>query len=163
MRKWKRGYHLVQQKIKKIRLRDESGMTLIELLASIALLSVVLGLAGSVHMFGQKQYTVQSYSASQSNDYAYALSVMSRDTRSEKYSSIKISESGDALLIDNVVAFSKNGSQLLKDTNQLLAEDVESFTVSSEPEKKSINILLKSMSEKNNQPKEYQTTIYFRE
>ena len=163
MLKWKRGCHLVQDKRKKINLRGESGMTLIELLASIALLSVVLALAGAVHMFGQRQYITQSYSASQSNDYAYTLSVISREIRKHPYESITVSESGDALLIGNVVVLSKNGSQLLKNSTQILAEDVESFVVSSKPETKSIKIILKSMSEKNNQPKDYQTTIYLRE
>ena len=56
MQKWKRGCRSVQQKISKISLRNESGMTLVELLASIALLSVVLSLVGAVNLFGQRQY-----------------------------------------------------------------------------------------------------------
>lgn len=138
-------------------------MTLIELLASIALLSVVLALAGAVHMFGQKQYMTQSYSANQSNDYAYTLSVISREIRKNSYDSITVSENDDALFIDKVETFSKKGSKLLKNNTQILAEDVESFMVSSDPETESIEIVLKSMSEKNNQSKEYQTTIYLRE
>ncbi len=154
MLKWKRGWHFKHQKKPKINLRNESGMTLIELLASIALLSVVLALAGAVHMFGQKQYMTESYSAHQSNDYAYTLSVISREVRSKPFASIKVSEAGDALLIGDAVAFSRQDSQLVKNSTQILAEDVESFVVSSEPETKSINILLKSRPEKNNQPKE---------
>ncbi|SEK50673.1 prepilin-type N-terminal cleavage/methylation domain-containing protein [Carnobacterium iners] len=163
MHKWKRGYHSVQQNRTKINLRNESGMTLIELLASIALLSVVLALAGAVNMFGQRQYMTQSYSASQSNNYAYTLSVISREIRKHPYASITVSELGDTLLIDKVEFFSKKGSQLFKNGNQILAEDVGSFVVSSDSETESIKILLKSISEKNNQPKEYQTTIYLRE
>nr|WP_319219419.1 prepilin-type N-terminal cleavage/methylation domain-containing protein [uncultured Trichococcus sp.] len=162
MHKWRRGCHFTPQKSSKINLRNESGMTLVELLASIALLSVVLSLVGAVHMFGQKQYLTQSYSARQSNDFAYTLSVISREIRSAPFAAITISESGDTLLIDGAVAFSQQGAQLLKNENHVMAEDVQEFLVTRDPTTESIGILLKSSSEMNSQPKEYQTTIYFR-
>lgn len=162
MHKWKRGCHFVQQKSSKINLRNESGMTLVELLASIALLSVVLSLVGAVHLFGQKQYLTQSYSARQSNDFAYTLSVISREVRKAPFADITVSESGDTLLIDGAVAFSQQGAELVKNTDQVLAEDVEDFVVIPDAETKSVKIVLKSLSEMNSQPKEYQTTIYFR-
>ena len=162
MHKWKRGCRFVQQNSSKINLRNESGMTLVELLASIALLSVVLSLVGAVHLFGQKQYLTQSYSARQSNDFAYTLSVISREVRKAPFDDITVSESRDTLLIDGAVAFSQQDSQLVKNTNQVLAEDVEDFVVIPDAETKSLKIVLKSLSEMNSQPKEYQTTIYFR-
>ena len=162
MHKWKRGCRFVQQKSSKIDLRNESGMTLIELLASIALLSVVLSLVGAVHLFGQRQYLTQSYSASQSNDFAYTLSVISREVRKTPFADVTISASGDTLFIDGAVAFSQKDSQLVKNNNQVLAEDVEDLVVTPDATTKSLKIVLKSLSEMNSQPKEYQTTIYFR-
>lgn len=162
MHKWKRGCRFVQQKSSKINLRNESGMTLIELLASIALLSVVLSLVGAVHMFGQKQYLTQSYSAGQSNDFAYTMSVISREVRKTPFADITISASGDTLFVDGAEVFSQKDSQLVKNNKQVLAEDVEDFVVTPDTDTKSIKIVLKSMSEMNSQPKEYQTTIYFR-
>ena len=162
MHKWKRGCRFVQQNSSKINLRNESGMTLVELLASIALLSVVLSLVGAVHLFGQKQYLTQSYSARQSNDFAYTLSVISREVRKAPFADITVSESGDTLLIDGAVAFSQQGAELVKNTDQVLAEDVEDFVVTPDATTKSLKIVLKSLSEMNSQPKEYQTTIYFR-
>ncbi|MCA9765470.1 MAG: prepilin-type N-terminal cleavage/methylation domain-containing protein [Carnobacterium sp.] len=163
MRKWKHVFHLIQEKKGKIKLRDESGMTLIELLASILLLSVVISLAGAVHMFGQKQYLTQSSSAIQSNDFAYTLSVISKEIRSKPFATIEVTESKDVLLIDDSVVFSQQDSQLLKNSNQILAEDVADFIVTLEPDTKSATVLLKSLSKNNSQSKEYQTTIYFRE
>ena len=162
MHKWKRGCRFVQQNSSKINLRNESGMTLVELLASIALLSVVLSLVGAVHLFGQKQYLTQSYSARQSNDFAYTLSVISREVRKAPFDDITVSESMDTLLIDGAVVFSQQDSQLVKNTDQVLAEDVEDFVVTPDAETKSVKIVLKSLSEMNSQPKEYKTTIYFR-
>ncbi|MGA9518003.1 MAG: prepilin-type N-terminal cleavage/methylation domain-containing protein [Trichococcus sp.] len=162
MRKWKRCCRSVQQTSSKINLRNESGMTLVELLASIALLSVVLSLVGAVHLFGQKQYLTQSYSARQSNDFAYTLSVISREVRKTPFADITVSASGDAILIKGAEAFSKKGEQLVKNTDQVLAEDVGYFVVTRYAETKSVKIELKSLSEMNSQPKEYQTTIYLR-
>lgn len=140
MHKWKRGCRSVQQNSSKISLRNESGMTLVELLASIALLSVVLSLVGAVHLFGQKQYLTQSYSARQSNDFAYTLSVISREVRKAPFDDITVSESMDTLLIDGAVVFSQQDSQLVKNTDQVLAEDVEDFVVTPDAETKSVKI-----------------------
>lgn len=162
MRKWKPCCHLRLQKKMKIVLKDESGMTLIELLASIALLSVVLSLVGAVHMFGQKQYKTQAYSASQSNDFAYTLSMISREVRKEAFDVITVSESGDTLLVDGEIAFGQKDSQILKNESQVLAEDVSKFEVILEPEAKGVSLLLISKEKLNNKSKEYQTTIYLR-
>lgn len=164
MHEWKRGCCSVQKNNLKNSLRKESGMTLVELLASIALLSVVLSLVGAVHLFGQKQYLTQSYSARQSNDFAYTLSVISREVRKTPFADITISESesGDAILIKGAEAFSKKGEQLVKNTNQVLADGVADFTVELNATEKSVAIVLESMAKYNNQSKGYQTKIYLR-
>lgn len=158
MHKWKRGCRSVQQKISKISLRNESGMTLVELLASIALLSVVLSLVGAVHLFGQRQYLAQSYSAGQSNDFAYTLSVISREVRKTSFADVTVSESesGDAILTVDAEAFSQQGEQLVKNNDQVLADGVADFTVELNATEKSVAIVLKSPE------KEYQTKIYLR-
>lgn len=66
------------------------------------------------------------------------------------------------MFVDGAEAFSQKGAQLVKNNDQVLAEDVEDFVVTPDTATKSIKIVLKSLSEMNSQPKEYQTTIYFR-
>ena len=161
MQKWKRGCRSVQKNLKNS-LRNESGMTLVELLASIALLSVVLSLVGAVHLFGQKQYLAQSYSAGQSNDFAYTMSVISKEVRKTSFADVTVSESGDALLIGGAEAFSQQGEQLVKNNDQVLANGVADFTVELNATEKSVAIVLESMAKYNNQSKEYQTKIYLR-
>lgn len=158
MHKWKRGCRSVQQNNLKNSLRNESGMTLVELLASIALLSVVLSLVGAVHLFGQKQYLAQSYSAGQSNDFAYTLSVISKEVRKTSFADVTVSESesGDAILTVGVEAYSQKGAQLVKNNDQVLADGVADFTVELNATEKSVAIVLKSPE------KEYQTKIYLR-
>ena len=163
MQKWKRGCRSVRQKISSS-LRNESGMTLVELLASIALLSVVLSLVGAVHLFGQKQYLAQSYSAGQSNDFAYTMSVISKKVRKTSFADVTISESesGDAILTVDAEAFSQQGEQLVKNNDQVLANGVADFTVELNATEKSVAIVLESMAKYNNQSKGYQTKIYLR-
>ena len=158
MHEWKRGCCSAQKNNLKNSLRNESGMTLVELLASIALLSVVLSLVGAVHLFGQKQYLAQSYSAGQSNDFAYTMSVISKEVRKTSFADVTVSESesGDAILTVDAEAFSQQGEQLVKNNDQVLADGVADFTVELNATEKSVAIVLKSPE------KEYQTKIYLR-
>ena len=146
MRKWKQDCHL----------KNENGFTLVELLASLAILSMIISLIGSVTMFGIKQYDTQTTAASQSNDYSYALSVLSKEVRSAE----KVDISEDSISVDGIV-FVQDGSRLIKKTNvdqEILAEDVKSggFQIVQNADK-TIGITLESAKQKM-----YQTTIYLR-
>lgn len=146
MRKWKPDWHL----------KNENGFTLVELLASLAILSMIISLIGSVTMFGIKQYDTQTSAASQSNDYSYALSVLSKEVRSAE----KVDISEDSISVDGIV-FVQDGSRLIKKTNadqEILAEDVKSggFQIVRNADK-TINITLESAKQKM-----YETTIYLR-
>jgi Tfp pilus assembly protein PilW len=137
-------------------------MTLVELLATIALLSVVLSLVGAVHLFGQKQFLAQSDAAGQSNDFAYALSVISKEVRKESFSSLEVSEEGPVLSIGGVKRFRQQGEELVKNENQVLTDGVADFTVELNAADKSVTIELISIPKYNNQSKKYQTKIYLR-
>lgn len=148
MRKWKPGWHL----------KNENGFTLVELLASLAILSMIISLIGSVTMFGIKQYDTQTSAASQSNDYSYALSVLSKEVRSADAEKVDISEG--SISVDGTV-FVQDESRLIKKTNteqEVLAENVKSggFQIVRNADK-TINITLESAKQKM-----YETTIYLR-
>lgn len=146
MRKWKPDWHL----------KNENGFTLVELLASLAILSMIISLIGSVTMFGIKQYDTQTSAASQSNDYTYALTVLSKEVRSAE----KVEISEGSISVDGIV-FVQDGSRLIKKTNaeqEVLAENVKSggFQIVKNADK-TINITLESTKQKM-----YETTIYLR-
>lgn len=146
MRKWKPGWHL----------KNENGFTLVELLASLAILSMIISLIGSVTMFGIKQYDTQTSAASQSNDYSYALSVLSKEVRSAE----KVDISEGSISVDGTV-FVQDESRLIKKTNteqEVLAENVKTggFQIVRNADK-TINITLESAKQKM-----YETTIYLR-
>ncbi len=159
MRKWKRDY--LSMKIKTVWKKDD-GITLVELLASIAILSVVIILVGSVHIFGQRQFINQTESASQANDLSYSLSVMSRELRKQDSGSVTVE--GKNILVNNVIVFSQSNSELRMKSEVLSKKvrDVKLDLVYEEEEKVGLNVVLYSTGNQQNQSNDYQTTIYFR-
>ncbi|MCC5890395.1 MAG: prepilin-type N-terminal cleavage/methylation domain-containing protein [Alkalibacterium sp.] len=142
------------------RLKREDGLTLVELLASLAILSVVILLVGSVHIFGQTQFISQTESAGQSNDLRYSLTVISRDVRQAEEISF---ESGELRL--GASTYSHSGTELRRN-GELLSSRVQSFTVSgnnfeNDFDEKAI-ITLDSTPNRQGKTQTYETTIYFR-
>lgn len=143
--------------------KNDAGFTLVELLASLAILSLIIGLIGSVTMFGIKQYDKQTFEAEQANDYSYALTVLSKEIRSAE--SVTIAEG--SITVDGIV-YAQSGTQLIKtaeDSSQEVLADylptdgfkVSEFKVS---EIETNNII--AITIKNSESKTYQTTIYLR-
>lgn len=156
MLKCKQSY-LSQNKMK-----DESGITLVELLAAISILSVVILLAGSIHLFGQRHFINQSESATQANDLSYAMTVMTRDLRKKDkgpYTSNTTSISDG----ENILFF-LDGDILKTQNGEVLAESVEIEFVlyPTDAEIKTKDQVKITLTDANNENKTYHTTVYFR-
>lgn len=138
--------------------KNDAGFTLVELLASLAILSLIIGLIGSVTIFGIKQYDKQTFEAEQANDYSYALTVLSKEIRSAE--SVTVAEG--SITVDGIV-YAQSGTQLIKtaegSNKEVLADDLPTagFKVSEIEKNNIIEIIIK-----NNESKTYQTTIYLR-
>ncbi|MFC6465665.1 prepilin-type N-terminal cleavage/methylation domain-containing protein [Marinilactibacillus sp. GCM10026970] len=140
-------------KLKKVCSQD--GFTLIELLATLALLSVVVVLAGSIHLFGQKQFSQQADQVSQISDIRFALSSIEKDVRQTVPSAI----SYDSQLRVGENVYSIEGNTLRKNGG-IMSDQIASFDVSLTEE--SIELKIESLSEKNRPIEEISTIIYFR-
>lgn len=128
------------------------------MLAAISILSVVILLAGSIHIFGQRQFIAQSESAAQANDMSHALTVMTTDLR--KLDSEKVTvENENKIIVDNVAIYSVENRQLKKG-DIVLAEEVTAQFIKDENEN-SIRIIIENIVE-SGLKKKYETTIYFR-
>ena len=146
--------------------KNDAGFTLVELLASLAILSLIIGLIGSVTMFGIKQYDKQTFEAEQANDYSYALTVLSKEIRSAK----SVTVANGSITVDGVI-YAQTGTQLIKtaedSSQEVLADylptdgfkvsETDGFKVSEIEKNNIIEIIIK-----NNESKTYQTTIYLR-
>ena len=169
MRKWKPFCHL--RKRLKALLKNETGVTLVELLAAIAILGLVIALAGSVHIFGQRQFLSQTESAGQANDLSHALTVMSTDLRRYSPGQVQIGESGAIEILDEagefVPRYRTEGNKLMQG-DAVLIDYVSEFIaiyVYDETDENivgvDISIIVNSASP-GVEAKTYQTEIYFR-
>src|SRR5699024_9984876 len=140
---------------------------LIELLAAIALTSIVLALLGSAHLFAQKQYQNQTTDIDHHREVRLALSSVTQDLRTVT--------SSDVLYEDNLLTIGENSYQLDESSNEIkangstLAKGIEFFEVelctSSNLCDAEEHIMIKIESIANQQGKKasLSTTIYFRE
>ena len=116
----------------KNKLNDESGVTLVELLAVLSILSVFIILAGSIHIFGQKQFTSQTQSASQANDFSYALTLMTTEVRAQEPNKVADKDNDtnekNIIKINGDKVFWQDGEQLLN-RGTPIADGVGYFTV----------------------------------
>lgn len=141
----------------KNRLKDETGITLVELIAAISLLMIVILLAGAIHMFGQRQFKTQTESASQANDFSYALTDMATELRKSQPNLVVV-ENGNKIIIDNVEVFWQEGDKLYH-RGSLIAEDIGKFKAKKHNDSIEISITKGNYSASD---KKYHTRIYFR-
>ena len=165
MPKWKLICHSKLQKKKQV-LKNEAGVTLVELLASIAILGIIIALAGSVHIFGQRQFRNQTESAKQANDISYAMSVMSTDLRRHSADEVNVTGTGVIEIMNEdgeaVLTYRKSGHKLVNRV-AVMIEYVTEFTAEELVDSEGILIKVSIQSDKAGvEAKNYQTTIYFR-
>lgn len=163
MQKWKPFCHL-RKKLKPL-LKNEAGVTLVELLAAIAILGIIIALAGSIHIFGQRQFRNQTESANQTNDISYALSVMSTDLRRHSPGEVNVTEDVIKILDENgevVQSYRESGNKLMQSDVELI-NYVRSFSAETTADGKGIHIeIFIDSTSPGVEAKKYQTTIYFR-
>lgn len=143
-------------------LSDETGITLVELLAAISILSIVILLAGSVHLFGQRQFIEQANSASQENDMSYALTVMTTDLRKLRPTEEEIIVTSESIEVTDRYSY-KLENQNLKKESAVLVEGVNGeFTgIFNDELIEGVHIKIHNDTGVGSS-KEYETTIYFR-
>lgn len=94
--------------------KNQKGLTLVELLAVIVLLSLVLLLVSSIHLMGLKQYSTQSQSIKNQENTRLAMTMITKDIR--RSTSISVADSTDLKLVINnqPVTYSLNQWQIDK-------------------------------------------------
>lgn len=137
------------------RLKTEEGITLVELLASIAILSIVILLVGSVHIFGQTQFISQTETAIQSNDLRFSLSLVSRDVRQAGI----VEDIDESTYVVGDYTYSFRRPNLFRN-GERLSSRVDEFKIL--PADDHAEIIIKSTTKRQSQDESYQTTIYFR-
>src|SRR4051812_5006625 len=100
--------------------KNEEGLTLIELLAALSIVSIVLLLASSVQIFGQKQVNTQTSDFQKQTDVRLAINILTKEIRKASDVSIK------GPVMNGIVSSTElmiNGTDLYKVQNNLLTKN----------------------------------------
>lgn len=145
-------------------LRNESGLTLIEVLAAAVIGTMLLLLIWNALLFGLKQYKNQSTKAQDLTDVTYIAKIITKDIR--KAEKISIGKTGDSLFltIDNdtkIYVFNESEGTLLLNERPIFSE-IKSFYI--RRDKKVPNILEIKITHysDNSEEEKINTEIYMR-
>jgi prepilin-type N-terminal cleavage/methylation domain-containing protein len=97
---------------------NQKGVTLIELLLAIALLSTVLLLANSLHLFGQKQMTNQTEEIQNQSNVRLAMNIITKEIRKASTANV----SNNALIINGTDVYKLDNSCLTKNGQPLVTD-----------------------------------------
>ena len=111
-------------------IKSEKGITLVELLVALALLSVILLLASTIHLFAQKQMNNQAAAFQSESNVSLAINIITKEIRS----ATSVSAANNVLTIittnNTTNVYQLNGSTLTKN-NQPIITDLKQFDLSS--------------------------------
>jgi prepilin-type N-terminal cleavage/methylation domain-containing protein len=129
-------------------IKSERGVTLVELLAAISLLSIVLLLASSVHLFGQKQMNFQSDEVQKQSQERLAANLITKEIRKAKTVEVK---NPNQLTVNDTDTYKLEGTTIKKNNEEFMTK-INGFSVTKNGNQVSLKI--------GNLP---ETTIYIRE
>lgn len=140
-------------------MKNEEGFTLVELLAVLALMSIIIVLVSSAHIFGQKQFINQAEEISHHSDTRYIVNQVAKDVRKADF----ISVSDNQLTLGDIV-YDFSGNKLLKN-GMVIAESVGEFSPEMLPvdKGKGIELTVSSLENKQGKSTRLKTVIYARE
>jgi competence protein ComGF len=141
----------------RLNIRNEKGISLIELLSALALLSMVIMLISSTYLFGQKQFSSQSEQIQHEANVRYVMNVLTKEIRTSPAAAISVAN--NKITTPNG-EFRLQGNAIYRD-NLLLEAGIADFTVKKTENK--ITIKIKSEPNEFNKTASLSTNLYIRE
>ncbi|MCH1626588.1 prepilin-type N-terminal cleavage/methylation domain-containing protein [Ferdinandcohnia quinoae] len=144
-------------------LRNNKGVTLVEVIVVVALLSLVLILITSVNIFGHKQLAQQSSQIENQSNAREAINLITKEIRRAS----TVEELKDGISIDGIKYIFEDHS--IKKNNTILISNIDDLEIiitdgDTETEGRTkINIKITSKEGKNQQSVTLSTTLYLRE
>jgi prepilin-type N-terminal cleavage/methylation domain-containing protein len=144
-------------------LKCNKGVTLIELLAALSLLSIVVLLAGSIHLFGLTQTKNKTNEIQNQSNVRLAINVISKEIRSAKSGpenvivSIPNTELQITTINNSIVIYKLGINKILLKNNQSFISNINEFKLDKSTDKITITI-----TSNDSPPISLSNTIYFR-
>ncbi|WP_182200445.1 PilW family protein [Paraliobacillus salinarum] len=136
--------------------KEQKGITLVELLAVLSLMSIIIMLVGSAMMFGQKQYKNQTEIIEQQDQVRYVMATLTKEIRS--HNSSQISVSGNVLNIGSD-SYEFSAPQVLKNGTPM-SDRIGVFEV--EKNDLELDITIASSAVGGNEQQRLSTILYLR-
>ncbi|MFJ7936427.1 prepilin-type N-terminal cleavage/methylation domain-containing protein [Sporosarcina sp. NPDC096371] len=111
-------------------LRNEKGLTLVEVLAVIIIGSIILLLISNVHVFGQKQYNSQSEKSRHLSDVTYAAKVITKEIRkADERGIVNVDEKGDHIKLTDRIEYKYNRAEkwIENKDKTIVVKDISKF------------------------------------
>jgi prepilin-type N-terminal cleavage/methylation domain-containing protein len=141
--------------------KSNKGVTLIELLAALSLLSIIIILASSIQMFGQKQSKVESTDIQNQSNVRLAMSILTKEIRSAD--SVGVPSNNQLTITKStstdIYKFENNA---LKKNDTPLITDLQSCSFTANPNNTSIDSITITITSTNVPATTLTTTIYLR-
>jgi prepilin-type N-terminal cleavage/methylation domain-containing protein len=137
-------------------LKNSRGVTLIEILCAIALISMVLLLANSLNIFGLKQVNEQTNDINNQSNVRLAINIITKEIRSAQ--NVKVSN--NILTINNLDIYKLDNHSLTKN-GQAIIPDIQKFNIVMNGNQ--ILISIANIPSKNGKQIDLSDTIYIRE
>ncbi|MDL4841680.1 PilW family protein [Aquibacillus rhizosphaerae] len=145
-------------------IKDEKGITLVELLGALALMSVVILLISSVHIFGQKQYVNQSQDIENQSNVRLAIASITKDIRTTDPALIT-SPDNSTLIIDEKT-YTLTNNKITVNGNEMVS-NIAVFNVNKSSNDESnnpyVDMKIESISDPHGNTASLSTVIYLRE
>lgn len=135
-------------------IHNERGVTLIEVLGAMVVLSIVMVLIANIQIFGQKQFVNQTEQVSHEADVRLAMNILTKEIRSAS----SISVTNNTIQTDTGKIELK-GSTMQKGS-KIIGENIASF--SAVQKDGNITLTIKSKANGNQKASSLSTTLYIR-
>ncbi|MFB3160722.1 prepilin-type N-terminal cleavage/methylation domain-containing protein [Neobacillus sp. 179-J 1A1 HS] len=106
---------------------DEKGITLIEVLCALAIVSMVILLASSINIFGQKQMNDQKAEIQNQSNDRLAMNIITKAIRQSDPATVEVINDQNVLKINGERIY-LDGTSIKKETN-ILVSDIKQFTI----------------------------------
>ncbi|GEM00601.1 hypothetical protein SAMN05421839_101146 [Halolactibacillus halophilus] len=141
--------------------KDERGITLVELLAVLAILFIILLLVGSTHIFGQRQYFEQTETIDHQGDVRLIMSQLTTDVRKVTVNEgATTSDSGGVFTLTLGANTYTHQGTTIKRNGVILSEHISTFEWLTNEAANEIKIV--SVPDDKGKQTSLQTMLYFR-
>ncbi|OCA87683.1 hypothetical protein A8F94_07455 [Bacillus sp. FJAT-27225] len=113
-------------------LRNQKGLTLVEILAVVSLLSLVTLLGSSIHLFSQKQAHNQSTKIKNESDVRLAMNIITKEIRKASTVKVEVKEKNNFILTLNETDIYRLDQQSIRKNDTVIISNIKSFTVNAE-------------------------------